>query len=127
MKRFDEEIEQIKLKQSISKNRSKQHIARENVIRFTLERELNEFNGGGMELLNLCDLKQCEALLNWDGNAINVQHFKLNLISRNFLKRLKDQNNTSNSAKSESATKRSKNPKIVITSYCDDDNTMNVE
>ena len=48
LKRFDAEIEEIKLKQSISKNRINQHIARENVLRFTLERERNEFNGGGM-------------------------------------------------------------------------------
>lgn len=48
LQRFDEEIEQIKLKQSISKNRANQHVSRLNVIKFTLEREKDEFNGGGM-------------------------------------------------------------------------------
>lgn len=48
LKRFDEELAQIALKQSISKNRSKQHAAREDVIKITLERERNEYQSGGM-------------------------------------------------------------------------------
>ncbi|XP_037942034.1 translation machinery-associated protein 16 homolog [Teleopsis dalmanni] len=92
LKRFDEELEQIKLKQSISKNRSNQHIARENVIRITLEKEMNEFKSGGMEMINLCDPIKYKTLLDWDGSAINVQHLKLDLISQNFLQRLKAQN-----------------------------------
>ncbi|XP_037942137.1 translation machinery-associated protein 16 homolog isoform X2 [Teleopsis dalmanni] len=91
LKRFDEELEQIKLKQSISKNRSNQHIARENVIRITLEKEMNEFKSGGMEMINLCDPIKYKTLLDWDGSAINVQHLKLDLISQNFLQRLKAQ------------------------------------
>ncbi|CAD7089062.1 unnamed protein product [Hermetia illucens] len=88
LQRFDEEIEQIKLKQSISKNRANQHVSRLNVIKFTLEREKDEFNGGGLELLNLCDMEKLKSLQQWDGNAINVQHFKLDLISRHFLSKL---------------------------------------
>lgn len=48
LKRFDEELEQIALKQSISKNRSKQHVARQDVIKITLEKETGEYNTGGM-------------------------------------------------------------------------------
>lgn len=47
-KRFDEELEQIALKQSISKSRVHQHVARQNVINITLEKEKNDFYSGGL-------------------------------------------------------------------------------
>lgn len=48
LKRFDEELEQIALKQSISKNRSHQHAARQDVIKITLEKEAGEYKSGGI-------------------------------------------------------------------------------
>ncbi|XP_018787372.1 PREDICTED: translation machinery-associated protein 16 homolog [Bactrocera latifrons] len=103
LKRFDEELEQIALKQSISKNRSKQHAARQDVIKITLERERNEYQSGGMELLNLCDPVKFKSLMDWDGSALNVQHLKLDLVSHKMLQRLKstntinsNENNTAN-------------------------------
>ncbi|XP_011191720.1 translation machinery-associated protein 16 homolog [Zeugodacus cucurbitae] len=92
LKRFDEELAQIALKQSISKNRSKQHAAREDVIKITLERERNEYQSGGMELLNLCDPIKFKSLMDWDGSALNVQHLKLDLVSQKMLQRLKSAN-----------------------------------
>lgn len=47
LQRFDEEVEQIELKQSISKNRAHQHHSRLNAIKMTLETETAEYNGGG--------------------------------------------------------------------------------
>lgn len=89
LKRFDEELEQIALKQSISKHRSNQHVARQDVIKITLEKENNEYKAGGMQLLNLCDPLKYKSLLDWDGSGINVQHLKLELISHNMMQRLK--------------------------------------
>lgn len=89
LQRFDEELEQIKIKQSISKNRSNQHFARESAIKMTMEREAGEFNGGGMEFLNLCDPVKFKSLMDWDGNAINIQHLKFELVSRGNLEKLK--------------------------------------
>lgn len=54
----------------------------------TLERETGEFNGGGMEFLNLYDSVKFKSLMDWDGNAINIQHLKFELISRGSLERL---------------------------------------
>lgn len=85
LRRFDEEIEQIKLKQSISKGRSHQHFSRESAIRMTLERETNEFNGGGIQFMDLCDELQFRAFKEWDGNAMSLQHLKLELISKKFI------------------------------------------
>lgn len=48
LKRFDDEVEQINLKQSISKNRSNQHASRLSIIKMTLERENAEYNGAGI-------------------------------------------------------------------------------
>uniref|UniRef100_A0A240SWD4 Translation machinery-associated protein 16 homolog n=1 Tax=Glossina brevipalpis TaxID=37001 RepID=A0A240SWD4_9MUSC len=89
LKRFDEELQQISLKQSISKNRSNQHRARQDVIRITIERENNEYRTSGIELLNLCDPVQFKSFKNWDGSALNVQHFKTDLISHNLLQKMK--------------------------------------
>ncbi|XP_073830944.1 translation machinery-associated protein 16 homolog [Musca autumnalis] len=98
LKRFDEELEQIALKQSISKNRANQHKAREDVIKITLEKEINEYKAGGMEMLNLCDPFKFKSLLDWDGSAINVQHLKLDLVSHNMLQRLKKEYETSSTS-----------------------------
>lgn len=48
LQRFEDEIEQINLKQSISKNRSNQHASRLSAIKMTMEREVAEYNGGGI-------------------------------------------------------------------------------
>lgn len=48
LQRFDEELKDIALKRSISKNRSNQHCARENAIKMTLEKERNDYRSGGM-------------------------------------------------------------------------------
>ncbi len=48
LKRFDEEVEQINLKQSICKNRSNQHASRLSIIKMTLDRENAEYNGAGI-------------------------------------------------------------------------------
>ncbi|XP_062138572.1 translation machinery-associated protein 16 homolog [Drosophila sulfurigaster albostrigata] len=90
LKRFDEELEQIALKQSIGKHRANQHAARQDVIKITLERERNEYQSGGMEMLNLCDPLKFKMLFDWDGSALSVQHLKLDLVSFNMLQRLKE-------------------------------------
>lgn len=88
--RFDEELEQINLKQSIGKHRANQHAARKDVITITLEKERSEYRSGGLELLNLCDPLKLKMLRDWDGSALSVQHLKLDLISHNMLQRLKE-------------------------------------
>lgn len=46
--RFNDEIEQITLKQSISKHRSNQHASRLSILKMNVEREKNEYNGAGI-------------------------------------------------------------------------------
>lgn len=83
--RFDEEVEQIKLKQSISKNRSHQHFSRESAIKMTLEKETSDYNGGGMQFMDLCDQAQFRMFKEWNGSALSLQHLKMDLISKKFI------------------------------------------
>lgn len=80
------------LKQSISKHRSHQHASRLDVIKMTLERENGEYNGAGIELMNLCDPEEYKQFLSWDGSSVNLQHFKLDRISKKFLDELNETN-----------------------------------
>lgn len=92
LERFTEEIDQIMLKQSISKHRSHQHASRLDVIKMTLERENGEYNGAGIELMNLCDPEKYKQFLSWDGSSVNLQHLKLDRISKKFLDDLNETN-----------------------------------
>lgn len=83
--RFDEELEQIKLKQSISKNRAHQHASRESSIRITLQKENGDFNGGGIQLMDLTDPGQFKAFKEWNGSAMSLQHLQIHMISRKTL------------------------------------------
>lgn len=55
LRRFDDELEQINLKQSISKGRAHQHHSRMNAINITVEKETNEYNGGGWGEFIFCN------------------------------------------------------------------------
>lgn len=46
--RFDEELEQIKLKHSIGNRKNRQHASREDIIKMTVKREFEEYNTCGI-------------------------------------------------------------------------------
>lgn len=89
-RRFDDELEQIKIKQNIGKKRNNAHASREAVVKMTLEKEIENFNGGGLELPNLCDADEFKKFIDWDGNSYKIQHLKLNFISRNSLLKIQE-------------------------------------
>uniref|UniRef100_A0A336LRC8 CSON013017 protein n=1 Tax=Culicoides sonorensis TaxID=179676 RepID=A0A336LRC8_CULSO len=86
--RFDEELEQINIKHTLNKKRSNQHASRESVIKITLEKEVSDFNGGGLELPNLCDPVEFKHFQDWDGDASKIQHLKLHFVSKKWLESL---------------------------------------
>ncbi|KAL1404417.1 hypothetical protein pipiens_018898 [Culex pipiens pipiens] len=86
--RFNEELEQIKLVQSINKQRNNQHASRESSIKMTLEKEVHDFNGGGLELPDLCDKQEFQKFQQWDGSSQSIQHLKMHFISRKRLQLL---------------------------------------
>lgn len=84
LKRFDEEVEQINLKQSISKNRGNQHASRLSIIKMTLERETAEYNGGGIGKGCFCNVfivvrNRAKAFLIRCGIATDTPPFRLHL------------------------------------------------
>ncbi|KAE8747985.1 hypothetical protein FOCC_FOCC005375 [Frankliniella occidentalis] len=77
LSRFDEELEQIRMKHSIGQRKNRQHASREDLIRHTQEREKEEYNTCGMEMPNLLDASQVKILREWNGELRFLQNFKL--------------------------------------------------
>ena len=78
--RFEEEIAQIKLKNSIGgdkKNKRDHYRSRMDVIKFTIETETNEFEGCGLEMPNLLDKGNFEYFKNWNGELRFLQNIGL--------------------------------------------------
>ncbi|VVC91934.1 translation machinery-associated protein 16 homolog [Leptidea sinapis] len=83
--RFDEELQQIALKNSIGQRKNRQHASREDVINITKQKEREEFETCGLEMPNLMDHHEMEVLKNWNGELRFLQHFKLKRISKKHL------------------------------------------
>lgn len=84
-------MEQIKLKTQVNKKRQNQHANRESIIKMTLEKDIKNFNAGGIELVDLTDQIMFEKFRNWDGNSHNIQHLTLKFISKKYLIQMKEQ------------------------------------
>ncbi|CAG9861160.1 unnamed protein product [Phyllotreta striolata] len=84
LSRFDEELEQIKLKHSIGNRKNRQHASREDIIKMTLTRELEDFQSCGIELPNLLDPAQFKKLREWNGELRFLQNFKLKKFNKTF-------------------------------------------
>lgn len=85
LSRFNDELEQIKIKHSIGNRKNRQHASREDVINMTIEREKNEYETCGLELPDLLNPQQVEMLRNWNGELRFLPNFKLRRISKKFL------------------------------------------
>ncbi|XP_026313523.1 translation machinery-associated protein 16 homolog [Hyposmocoma kahamanoa] len=83
--RFDEELEQIMLKNSVGQRKTRQHASREDIINITKKRELDEFETCGMEMPDLMDQSQMEVLRNWNGELRFLQNFKLKRFAKKHL------------------------------------------
>lgn len=85
LSRFDDELEQIALKNSIGQRKNRQHASREDIINITKKREMEEFETCGLEMPDLMDPQQMEVLRGWNGELRFLQHFKLKRIARKHL------------------------------------------
>ncbi|CAG9558899.1 unnamed protein product [Danaus chrysippus] len=83
--RFDDELEQIALKNSIGQRKKRQHASREDIINLSKKRELQEFETCGLEMPDLMDPQQMEVLMNWNGELRFLQNFKLKRFARKHL------------------------------------------
>ena len=102
LSRFDDELQQIKLKKSIGgKNRRNQHSNREDAISLAKKTELSDFNGCGIELPDLLDLENLAYFLNWNGELRFVQNIKLKRFRRSDLIDQNKKNDTMNTVELE--------------------------
>ncbi|XP_072934115.1 translation machinery-associated protein 16 homolog [Epargyreus clarus] len=85
LSRFDEELEQIALKNSVGQRKNRQHASREDIINITKKREQEEFDTCGIEMPDLLDQQQMVVLRKWNGELRYLQHFKLKRIARKHL------------------------------------------
>lgn len=85
LSRFDEELEQIALKNSVGQRKNRQHASREDIINMTMKKEMEEFNTCGIEMPDLLDHQQLSTLRSWNGELRFLQHFKLKRIARKHL------------------------------------------
>ncbi|KAJ9579975.1 hypothetical protein L9F63_004358 [Diploptera punctata] len=82
LSRFNEELEQIKLKHSIGNRKNRQHANREDIIRLTILQEEEEFATCGLEMPDLLDIVQLDMLRKWEGELRLLQNFKLKRYNR---------------------------------------------
>ncbi|EEZ99432.1 translation machinery-associated protein 16 [Tribolium castaneum] len=85
LSRFDEELEQIKLKHSIGNRKNRQHASREDIIKLTMKTEKEEFNTCGLEIPDLLNTQQYRLLKEWNGELRFLPKFKLKRYNRKAL------------------------------------------
>lgn len=90
--RFKEELEQIRIKNSIGKNRN-QHRSRLDLIQDTMKLEKDEFEGCGLEAPDLFDAENLKYFLDWNGELRFIQNIKVKRINRKFLSSSKEETN----------------------------------
>ncbi len=98
--RFQEELEQIKLKGSIGggKNRKNQHASRQDLLESTARAEREEFEGCGLEMPDLLDKKNLDYFRSWQGELRYVQNIKLRRFSKKWLEEQCDNKDEENEA-----------------------------
>ncbi|XP_064644574.1 translation machinery-associated protein 16-like [Lineus longissimus] len=79
--RFDEEVEQIEIKNSIGNRKNRQNASREDVIKHTIETERRDYNAGGIELPDLTRQNHLKTFREWTGEMRFVQNFKFRRIT----------------------------------------------
>ena len=92
LERFNEELEQINIVNSVGNRQSKQHVARETAIRFTLERETAEFEGVGIEVPDLINGKNLNYFRSWTGEVRYFPNIKLRKIKKSDLNKENESN-----------------------------------
>nr|XP_025975986.1 translation machinery-associated protein 16 [Dromaius novaehollandiae] len=81
MGRFSAELEQIELQNSIKGRQGRQHGSRETVIRQTIERERQLYEGYGIEIPDIVNSKHLKIFREWDGDLKKLPNIKMRKFS----------------------------------------------
>ncbi|KAG8592564.1 hypothetical protein GDO81_000543, partial [Engystomops pustulosus] len=79
--RFDTELEQIELHNSIKGRQARQHGSRETVIKQTIERERSLYSGYGMEIPDIVNTKHLKTFREWDLDLKKLPNIKMRKFS----------------------------------------------
>lgn len=98
MRRYDDELEQISIVESVGNRQGHQHAARESALKLTMDAEKNEYEGAGIEVPDLINGKNLESFREWEGEIRFVANIKLRKIS---IRDSENKNSTDTQEKSE--------------------------
>ncbi|NP_001089532.1 translation machinery-associated protein 16 [Xenopus laevis] len=79
--RFDNELEQIELHNSIKGRQTRRHESRETVIKQTIERERQLYNGYGIEIPDIVNSRNLKVFRDWDLDMKKLPNIKMRKIS----------------------------------------------
>ncbi|XP_026215900.1 translation machinery-associated protein 16 [Anabas testudineus] len=82
LQRFDSELEQIELMNSIKGRQGRLHSAREAAIKQTIERERAQFEGVGFEIPDIINAKHLKTFREWTGDLKKLPNIKLRKVSK---------------------------------------------
>ncbi|KAA0722420.1 Translation machinery-associated protein 16 [Triplophysa tibetana] len=75
--RFDGELEQIELVNSIKGRQGRRHGSREAIIRQTMERERAQYEGTGFEIPDIINSKHLKTFREWSGDLKKLPNIKM--------------------------------------------------
>ncbi|NWU74184.1 TMA16 protein, partial [Onychorhynchus coronatus] len=81
MCRFNVELEQIELQNSIKGRHGRQHGSRETVIKQTIEHERQLYEGYGIEIPDIMNRKHLKFFREWDGDLRKLPNIKMKKLS----------------------------------------------
>jgi len=79
--RFNSELEQIELANSIKGRQGRMHGAREAVIKQTMESERAQYEGNGFEIPDIMNTKHMKVFREWDGDLKKLPNIKMRKVS----------------------------------------------
>ncbi|XP_060772558.1 translation machinery-associated protein 16 isoform X2 [Neoarius graeffei] len=79
--RFDGELEQIELVNSIKGRQGRLHFSRENVIKQTMERERAQYEGNGFEIPDIINSEHLKTFRVWNGDLKKLPNIKMRKVS----------------------------------------------
>ncbi|XP_041789072.1 translation machinery-associated protein 16 [Chelmon rostratus] len=85
LQRFDSELEQIELMNGIKGRQGRLHGAREAVIKQTIEREREQYEGIGFEIPDIINGKNLKTFREWTGDLKKLPNIKLRKVSNKSL------------------------------------------
>ncbi|XP_020665590.3 translation machinery-associated protein 16 [Pogona vitticeps] len=81
LQRFNDELEQIQLRNSVKGRQARQHSSREAIIRQTMERERQQYEGYGLDIPDIINAKHLKTFRNWDGDLKQLPNIKMRKVS----------------------------------------------